>query len=968
LGKIEGSKRSLTVAPTGSGKSTVAKARGAIELARNRKLKHLVSVPQNVIADGSFRSLENVSVSWQGLGRLGWCPGRELVGACKVRQLVQFITDPAKNTPEGRTLVCTHQALVSAYKKLQEGGKLAALKNVFLTIDEVHHSSAPDEQEDLTIDNQLGRVVKHYFKNDLRLDMFTATWGRGDCLGIIPSQYRAGKDYTKYVLPVDKYLEGMNYLQEIAIRFLIGTPEDCIRHLFREGHNKTIVYLPPVNSPITSWYENKYLMREALSRSLGPSRSANDGMTEAIRMGENTIRTLDLVTEEGRGQRKDWFLEQIRERSSASPDLLWALNLCKEGFDWPEAERSLVIGPRGSMLDVVQMLGRLLRDVPGKERVEFNVVLPTSGTREEDPNSIRSYLQIMLSTLVVEWQFRRPKLRNAKEEAIADKVFVQEPVLAQKAVAACLNAGVNSDDGDDAVEATRKELEKLDLGLDQEEVNLLAPILVRLVAQNAPGSKHVRFEPRLVRDVFERVRSWTARFGYKTLTELREALGRAECLTEEKILEWCDSFHAEHGDWPTHQDIRPVPGHPGESWNALSQALRQGLRGLPKGSSLPRLLEQKRGRRNHLNLPILTKDQILEWCDYFQKKYGRWPTQSSREPIPDRIETWKSIESCLKQGLRGLPGESSLSQLLEQSRGRRNIQNLPRLTEDQILEWCDAFYSEHGEWPDKDRGAVEGHPGETWSGINSDLRAGARGLTGGLSLPRLLELRGRKNKHHQPGLTEDQILERCDAFYSEHGEWPLQQDLRPVPGHPNETWLGLSKALSSGRRGLPGGTSLSQLLAKERGRRHRLSQPKLTKKKILEWCDAFHKLHGEYPSNRDERPVPNQPDETWSAVSCSLLRGCRGLSRGTTLTKLLEKSRGKRNRLNLPVLREPDVLKWYTIFHTEQGDWPTARDPRPVPGRPDESWAKINSALREGNRGLPGGSSLYQLRGNSILG
>ena len=68
---------------------------------------------------------------------------------------------------------------------------------------------------------------------------------------------------------------------------------------------------------------------------------------------------------------------------------------------------------------------------------------------------------------------------------------------------------------------------------------------------------------------------------------------------------------------------------PEETWSAINNALFQGLRGLPGGNSLAKLLEEERGIRNHGNLPELTIDQILAWIDSHFERTGKWPNRNS---------------------------------------------------------------------------------------------------------------------------------------------------------------------------------------------------------------------------------------------------------------------------------------------------------------------------------------------------
>jgi hypothetical protein len=64
-------------------------------------------------------------------------------------------------------------------------------------------------------------------------------------------------------------------------------------------------------------------------------------------------------------------------------------------------------------------------------------------------------------------------------------------------------------------------------------------------------------------------------------------------LTFDQILKWVDAFHERTGLWPG-QKSGDVEGAPGEKWVNIDHALRLGLRGLPGGSSLARLIKENR--------------------------------------------------------------------------------------------------------------------------------------------------------------------------------------------------------------------------------------------------------------------------------------------------------------------------------------------------------------------------------------
>jgi hypothetical protein len=138
-------------------------------------------------------------------------------------------------------------------------------------------------------------------------------------------------------------------------------------------------------------------------------------------------------------------------------------------------------------------------------------------------------------------------------------------------------------------------------------------------------------------------------------------------LTKRKILAWADQHHERTGKWPN-VNSGPVLGVPGERWDLIDNALRQGHRKLPGGSSLLLLLAKKRGVRNPLNLPPLTEEQILRLAERHFQQTGNWPKYTSG-PVRDAPgETWAGIDTALRLGKRELGGGSSLAKLLEQAR------------------------------------------------------------------------------------------------------------------------------------------------------------------------------------------------------------------------------------------------------------------------------------------------------------
>jgi hypothetical protein len=429
-------------------------------------------------------------------------------------------------------------------------------------------------------------------------------------------------------------------------------------------------------------------------------------------------------------------------------------------------------------------------------------------------------------------------------------------------------------------------------------------------------------------------------------------------LSVEQVLEWADRHHARTGRWPT-SSSGPVVDAPRENWSALNVTLRCGLRGLPAGLSIARLLALHRGARNRSALPPYSLPQILEWADAHYARTGRWPTPHSGPVAEAPGETWTAVEVALVQGHRGLPGGSSLVALLKEQRDRRSRAALPRLTEEGILAWADAFHARTGRWPMATSGEIPEAPGETWGVVNSALRNGVRGFPGGSSLANLLAARrGVRNRKALPRLDEETILCWAHAHYERTGAWPTRIK-QPIPESPGETWAAVDAALSQGCRGLPGGWTLARLLLERRGVEHNLAHPRLTEEEILAWADAYQEHYGRWPTGKSG-VVAGAPGDTWKKLDEALRRGSRGLPGGSSVGRLLAERRGARNMTNAPPLTEALILAWADAHYAAHGQYPQVRSGA-VEGSAGENWLALDTALRVGCRGLPGGSSLAKL-------
>ena len=356
------------------------------------------------------------------------------------------------------------------------------------------------------------------------------------------------------------------------------------------------------------------------------------------------------------------------------------------------------------------------------------------------------------------------------------------------------------------------------------------------------------------------------------------------------ILEWMDSYKKKHGDWPHAKLFESIDESPEDTWPIVDGALNLGSRGLPKNSSLAKLLKEHRGVRHIKELPDLSVEQILKWADDYKKKNAEYPNTRSGK-IEGTEETWTGINTALIRGTRQLPKDMSLAKVFAKNRGLRVKRALPILTYDQIIEWAKNHHKKTGKWPTAKSGKIIDCPNEKWSDVDGALFRGNRGLQK-TTLANLLASKGLKeHKHQQKPLTVNQVLGWADAYKKKYGKWPNTKSGK-IKEMPQYTWLSIDTYLQNGVRGLPSGSSLAKLLSKERGLRNSRNLPSLSESKIIKWAKDFNKTNGKWP-NEKSGEIPNSGGETWRTINKALYRGSRGFNGGSSLNKLFTKHRLK---------------------------------------------------------------------------
>jgi len=218
-------------------------------------------------------------------------------------------------------------------------------------------------------------------------------------------------------------------------------------------------------------------------------------------------------------------------------------------------------------------------------------------------------------------------------------------------------------------------------------------------------------------------------------------------------------------------------------------------------------------------------------------------------------------------------------------------------------------------------------------------------------------VRKRRNKCPPP-LDEDLILSWADEHFKQYGVWPSLKSGR-VTGPDGEHWGAINSALREGYRGLLLGSSLAILLLERRGVTRRLGRPNISVEDVLFRADHHFAIYGRYP-RADDGIIDLAPTENWCAVNMAMQKGHRGLPGGSTLARLLEAHRGKRNKARLPKISLAVILEWADEHYQRTGHWPTTES-GDVQAASCERWRVVGSALKRVLRGLPGGISLDRL-------
>ena len=376
----------LIKAPPASGKSRALMFIALDKLHAQGLKKAIIAVPERSIGK-SFRSTKLTDYGfywdWEVLSKNNLT--EQGTSKSKVKQFVDFMH---LESPDDRVLICTHATLRFAFEQLADSD----FNDVLLAIDEFHHVSQDDN-------SVLGNALRNILANSTaHVVAMTGSYFRGDSVPILAPEDEQKFDKVSYTYY--EQLEGYKYLKSFAMgyNFYRGRYTDAL-HEVLDTSKKTIIHIPNVNSGEST--KDKYDEVDRILDELG--KAVPDPKTGLWLVTEETGRVLkvaDLVTEEGREKVQDYLNKMT---SLDDLDIIIALGMAKEGFDWPYAEYALTIGYRQSLTEIVQIIGRVTRDSSNKSHAQFtNLISQPDAQDDEVFFAVNNVMKAITASLLME--------------------------------------------------------------------------------------------------------------------------------------------------------------------------------------------------------------------------------------------------------------------------------------------------------------------------------------------------------------------------------------------------------------------------------------------------------------------------------------------------------------------------------------------------------------------------------------
>ncbi|MBS1524136.1 MAG: DEAD/DEAH box helicase [Bacteroidetes bacterium] len=380
----------LIKSPPASGKSR-ALMFIALDKLHNQGIKQaIIAVPEKSI--GSSFSDEPLTkfgyyYDWHVKPKWNLCnaPGED---GSKVNSVRSFLES------EDKVLVCTHSTFRFAIERLG----VEVFDDRLIAIDEFHHVSADEG-------NVLGSQLKQLVTRDkTNIVAMTGSYFRGDANPVLMPEDEAKFDTVTYTYY--EQLNGYEYLKSLNLGyyFYSGAYADEILNVLNPNE-KTIIHIPNVNSRESMGDKIKEV--EHIIEELGSWQGIDPatGFHLVKTLAGKILRIADLVEDDAAKRNKVSAALKLPEAKTNRDhvDIIIALGMAKEGFDWIWCEHALTVGYRSSLTEIVQIIGRATRDAPNKTHARFtNLIAEPDASEGAVTDAVNDTLKAISASLLME--------------------------------------------------------------------------------------------------------------------------------------------------------------------------------------------------------------------------------------------------------------------------------------------------------------------------------------------------------------------------------------------------------------------------------------------------------------------------------------------------------------------------------------------------------------------------------------
>jgi superfamily II DNA or RNA helicase len=380
----------LIKSPPASGKSRALMFIALDKLHNQGLRKAIITVPEKAI--GSSFADEPLSKfgfwsDWQVTPKWNLCnaPGEDGSKAASVGAFLKS---------DDRILVCPHATFRNAVEKFG----VDAFDDCLIAIDEFHHVSASP-------DNKLGAQLAELIARDkVHVVAMTGSYFRGDAEAVLLPHDEARFDTVTYTYY--EQLNGYKYLKalDIGYYFYTGPYSDDILKVL-DPTEKTIIHIPNVNSRESTKQKHKEV--EHILEELGDWQGTDPatGFQLVKTSDGRVLRIADLVDDDETKRNKvsAALKDPAQKNNRDHVDIIIALGMAKEGFDWIWCEHALTVGYRSSLTEIVQIIGRATRDAEGKTRSRFtNLIAEPDASEEAVTEAVNDTLKAIAASLLME--------------------------------------------------------------------------------------------------------------------------------------------------------------------------------------------------------------------------------------------------------------------------------------------------------------------------------------------------------------------------------------------------------------------------------------------------------------------------------------------------------------------------------------------------------------------------------------